>query len=234
MTQAPSRPDDSREGGSKTLDNGIGLLQALARHPDGLTVTALARECGVHRTVAYRLLRSLTRAQLVEQRRDGTYVLGLGVLEMAGSVRATLQDAAAAPLRQLADDAHATAFLAVRQGDDVVSVSVVEPAVTGVHVSYRVGQRHPADVGADGMALLAGEPPVDGERADVTQGREQGYVVSQGEIERGAWGLAAPVTSRAGTTVASVGVVALRALPEGQVAPLVTATARTIGQRVGG
>lgn len=233
MTETLRPTTRPREAGSKTLDNGIGLLQALARHPDGMTVTALSRECGVHRTVAYRLLRSLTRATLVEQRRDGTYVVGLGVLELAGSVRATLQDAAAAPLRQLADDAGATAFLAVRQGEDVVSVAVVEPAATGVHVSYRVGQRHPADIGADGMALLAGEPPVPDERPEVTAARAQGYVISQGEIERGAWGLAAPVVSRTGVTVASVGVVALRALPEEEVAAKVTATARTVGQRVG-
>jgi DNA-binding IclR family transcriptional regulator len=223
----------TRRAGAKTLDNGIALLQALARHPDGQPVTALARETGVHRTVAYRLLGSLLAARLVEQRPDGAYVLGLGLIELAGTVRGGLQDAAAPVLRRLADEAGATAFLAARDGDDVVGIAVIEPAGAGLHVSYRVGQRHPAVVGADGMALLAGGEPRDGERPEITQARSRGYAVSTGEVEPGAWGLATWVPARSGAVEASIGVIALRQLPEEDVAPLVRAAAHEIGQRVG-
>jgi DNA-binding IclR family transcriptional regulator len=225
--------EPARRAGAKTLDNGIALLQALARHPDGLPVTALARQTGVHRTVAYRLLGSLVAARLVEQRPDGAYVLGLGLIELAGTVRGGLQDAAAPVLRRLADETRATAFLAAGDGDDVVGIAVIEPAGSGLHVAYRVGQRHPATVGADGMALLAGAEARDGERPEVTRARSRGYVVSTGEVEPGAWGLATWVPTRSGAVDASIGVIALRQLPEDDVAPLVRAAAREIGQRVG-
>jgi DNA-binding IclR family transcriptional regulator len=53
------------------LDNGLRVLEAIATRPDGSTIADLARVVGIHRTVAYRLLVTLTDHALVSQGPDG-------------------------------------------------------------------------------------------------------------------------------------------------------------------
>ncbi len=218
-------------GGAKTLDNGLRVLDAaaLAGRP-GLTVAELARDTGLDRTVAHRLVITLCRRHLLRRTEDGRYVVGFGVLDLAAAVRPDLQRAAAGVLLHLADEVGATAHLSVLDGDDVVSVATYEPRSTSIHVAYRVGTRHPADRGAAGMAVLIGRPARRGERREITAGRRRGYATSRGEIQAGAWGLSAPVI-RSGVgrlADASVGVIALRAMAEPDVAPHVLAAADRI------
>jgi DNA-binding IclR family transcriptional regulator len=220
--------ESTSAAGAKTLDNGIRVLKAVAAHPRGLGVTEIAREVGVHRTVAYRLLGTLARHALVAQDQDGRYRLGLGVVELSMSLRSDLRSVAQPHLRDLAEATGATAHLTIPDGDDVVSIAVTEPANAGVHVAYQVGFRHPSAVGAAGLAILLGRPEQPEERPEVTVGRGRGFAASAGELQSGAWGLAAPVTGGDGVAVASVGVVALGPLDETATAPLVLRAAAAI------
>ena len=144
---------------------------------------------------------------------------------------ARLQDVAATVLRNLADEAGATAFVAVLNKDEVVTIAVVEPAGTTVRVACRIGQRHAATIGADGMAILAGRAAVEGERLEITQGRRFGYLVSVSEIQLGAWGLASPILQHNRECEASVGVIALRPMDELTVSRLVLIAAKELGLR---
>lgn len=218
---------------SKTLDNGVRVLQALARHPGGLSMSELARAVSVHRTGVYRLLGTLSRHGLVAQNTDGRYRLGLALIELSGAVRPDVRAVAQAPLRELAEETGATAFLSLLDGHDVVSALVVEPLHADAHVAYRVGTRHPATLGSAGLAILSVRTAQPAERAEVAEARQRGYSVSQGELQRGAWGLAAPVRPRTGQTEASVGVVALQPLDEQQVAGLVLDAAQVIASHLG-
>jgi DNA-binding IclR family transcriptional regulator len=216
--------------GAKTLDNGIKVLKVVAAHPDGLTMTEIARAVGIHRTVAYRLLLTLGQHSLVTQGGDSRFRVGVGVLELSASMRSDLQSAAQPHLRVLADRTGATAHLTVLDGVDAVSVAIVEPQESEMHVAYRIGRRHPATVGAAGMAILAGRPAQAGERIEITAGRQQGYVASEGEIQLGAWGLAAPVPHGTNNAIASIGVVALGVGQESETASLVIAAAQAISR----
>ena len=230
MVIESSSPQRRPAEGAKTLDNGIKVLKVVAAHPDGLTMTEIARAADVHRTVAYRLLLTLGQHSLVSQSEDGRFRVGVGVLELATSMRSDLQSVAQPHLRTLADRTGATAHLTVLDGADAVSVAIVEPQNSEMHVAYRIGRRHPATVGAAGMAILAGRPPEQGERAEITRGRQQGYVVSEGEIQLGAWGLASPVPPGGAHAIASVGVVALQVADESATALEVVGAAQAIGR----
>lgn len=212
---------------SKTLHNGIQVLKVLAAHPRGLLVSELARELRIHRTAIYRLLGTLEQDQLVVQRENGRYELGLGILALTGAVRPSLHDAARSPLRRLAGEVGATSFLTILDGDDAVCLVVFEPPDSVVHVAYRVGQRHPVRLGP-GRAILIGRPPEKDEPLSVTEARPRGYVTTQGELQQGAWGLAAPVPSLSGRAGAAIGVVALTSLDEERVAPLVIKATRDV------
>lgn len=214
---------------SQTLDRGLRALALLAESPGGLTVTELAGRLDVPRTVLYRLVSTLEQHALV--RRDGSARLhvGLGVLHLASAVHPVLRDVAGPVLRSLAESVGCTAHLSVAEGDEALALAVVEPSRTDFHVGYRVGSRHPLGRGAAGRAILLGRAP-DAGRAP--------YVMTVGELQAGARGLAAPVTGVPGLE-ASVGIVTMGELGDdgrdvAAVAEQVVAAAAQLGARVAG
>ena len=223
-------PDPAAEAGSKTINTGLRLLEILRDHPDGLTITELARVARVHRNAVSRHLTALHNHRLVA--RIGTkYSLGLGIVELNAVVQQRLRIAAATALQDLADTAQATAFVTVLDnGREAVVLMVAEPRGSHFHVAYHPGNRHPADRGAAGIAILAGRPPVAGERAAIRRARLAGYSVTSGELQNGAWGVAAPIGAGRRTAEASVGVVAIGERDEQGIAPLVLTAAKRIGR----
>ncbi|MFD1320739.1 IclR family transcriptional regulator [Micromonospora sonneratiae] len=193
---------------AQTLDRGLRLLHLVADASGGLTVTEAAARLGVGRAVVYRLVGALTEHGMLRRDSAGRLRLGVGVLHLARRAQPLLAEGALPALRRLAEQAGATAHLTVVEGGEGVALAVVEPSWTAFHVAYRTGSRHPLDRGAAGQAILAG-------RAGQSQ-----PVATSGELQPGAYGVAAPVLGVPGLE-ASVGVVAL--------APLDVAT---IGQQV--
>ncbi len=203
---------------SQTLDRGLRVLELLADVPAGLTVTELAAALGVARPIVYRLLTTLEAHALVRRHDDGRIALGFAVLGLARRVQPLLREAALPVLRRLAEDVGATAHLTVVDSGEALAVAVVEPSWTDYHVAYRVGSRHPLDRGAAGRAIVA---------ARAAAGSP--YVVSAGELQPGAHGIAAAV-SGVPAVEASVGVVALTALDEPVIGPRVVAAAADVAR----
>jgi DNA-binding IclR family transcriptional regulator len=201
---------------AQTLDRGLRLLQLVADTASGLTMTEAAARLGVGRAVVYRLASTLAEHGMVRRDSDGRLRLGTGVLHLARRAQPLLADAALPALRRLAEQVGATAHLTIADAGEALAVAVVEPSWTQFHVAYRTGSRHPLDRGAAGRAILAGRQSI----------RE--YVTTSGELETGAYGVAAPVPGL-DRLEASVGVVALAPLDAGTVGPQVVATAAEIG-----
>jgi DNA-binding IclR family transcriptional regulator len=204
---------------SQTLDRGLRVLTVLAGAPGGLTVTELAERLEVNRTVVYRLVTTLEQHGLVRKDARSRLHVGLGVLHLASAVQPVLRDIAMPVLRALAEEVGCTAHLTVAEGEEALALAVVEPSWTDFHVSYRVGSRHPLELGAAGKAILLGrEPAID--RAP--------YVMTAGELQAGARGLAAPVPDVEGLE-ASVGIVTLGDLDVEKAGPRVAAAATQLG-----
>jgi DNA-binding IclR family transcriptional regulator len=183
-------------------------------------VTEAAARLGVGRAVVYRLVGPLTEHGLVRRDGSGRLRLGVGVLHLARRAQPLLADAALPALRKLAERVGATAHLTVAEGSEGVAVAVVEPSWTSFHVAYRAGSRHPLDRGAAGRAILAG------------RAGDAGPVASSGELQPGAYGVAAPVLGVAGLE-ASVGVVALTPLEAESVYQRVRAAAAEVAAALG-
>lgn len=208
---------------SQTLDRGLRVLAELASHPHGLTVTELAAAVGVNRTVVYRLVTTLEQHRLARRDSAGRLHVGLGVLGLARGLHPVLREVASPVLRSLAEDLGATAHLTVVDGAEALAIAVVEPTWTDYHVAYRVGARHRLDQGAAGRAILLGREP------SGTQGSR--YVLTTGELQPGARGLAAPVLGVDGLE-ASVGVVTLGDLDAETAGPRVAEAAAEIASRL--
>jgi DNA-binding IclR family transcriptional regulator len=199
-----AQPASSR---SLTLERGLRVLRTLAESPEGLTVSELAAELATHRAGIYRLLAPLADERLVVRNADGSYTLGLGLLDLANAVRSRLQEVAVRELRLLADEVKATTALTLRDGDEAVVAAVLEPASTDMHIAYRPGLRHPVDRAAPGIAILAGGPPQPGERPEVATARRRGWSISSGEILPGATGVGVPIVVQGRPAEASISAV---------------------------
>ena len=219
---------------SQTLARGIRVLEILAETGQAMTVAAITAELSVDRAVTYRIMRTLAAHRLVVRNRQGEFRLASGVLNLAAGVSRDLQAAAAAELVALARELGATAFVTIDEDGDAVCLAAVEPPRSHVHIAYRPGLRHALRLGASGVALLAGRPPVPGEPAKVTEARRVGYATSRGELQPGAEAIAVPVCPQEGPAVGSVAIVALLGVLDlEQAAPRVREAAVEIAKMLG-
>jgi len=192
---------------SQTLHRGVRILEHLAAVGNPQPVMDIAQALGLHRSITYRLLRTLEGHNLVERDLAGHFGLGVGLVALARGVRNTLQTAALPKLNALVSELGMTAFLVVRAGDEAVTVTSVEPQDSTAHVVYRPGTRHPVDHGAPGLALLMLESSSADERHALRQARQLGWASSQGEVIAGVRSIAAPVRRPDGGAAAAIAVV---------------------------
>ena len=232
MTQVtPGKPAAPSKSMSQTLDRGIRVLEVLAAADDPATVAELAALVDVDRTILYRLLRTLAAHRLVTRDSRGNISLGTGLLALSMHLSSQLQTASRPELTSLASDTGATAFLTIEDDGDAVCLDSVEPRNSLVHVAYRAGLRHPLDQGASSAALLLGGPHVVDERPEITRARSVGYAISRGEVQPGTLAVAAPISSRDGDVVASVGIVTLAGVLDPELsAPRIVAAAERIAR----
>jgi DNA-binding IclR family transcriptional regulator len=218
---------------SLTLERGLKVLRVLAEHPDGLSVSALATAMGTHRAGIYRLLGPLMDQRFVVRDAGGRHTLGVGLIELASHVRSRLQTVAGPELQRLADTLEATTALTLRDVDEALVALVVEPRGTDMHITYRVGLRHPIDVAASGIAILAGGPPLPGERDAVREARERGWARSSGELLKGTTGVGAPIPSGGGPAQAAISAVWLAPRDDVAAGEQVAASAKAIADALG-
>jgi DNA-binding IclR family transcriptional regulator len=182
--------------GSQTLARGLTVLQAIATSRSGLTVQQVADHIGVHRTIAYRLLSTLAQFRLVAKGEDGRYRSAAALAVLGASFDNNVRQLSLPTLRGLADELGSTVSLLVAEGDQQVAIAVIVPTNVFYQLSFHEGSRYPLERGAAGIALLACMPPRPGERDLVPQTRQQGWVITHGEIEPNTYGLAVPVRRR--------------------------------------
>jgi DNA-binding IclR family transcriptional regulator len=179
--------------GSQTLARGLNALQLVAHSPAGMTVQQIADGVGVHRTIAYRLLGTLSQFRFVAKGEDGRYRPAAGLAVLGASFDRNVRQLSVPVLRALADELGTTVSLLIAEGDQQVAIAVIVPYQVAYQLAFHEGSRYPLDRGAAGIALLSSLPPRPDERDLVVSAREHGWVITHGEIEPNTYGLAVPV-----------------------------------------
>lgn len=197
-----ARPDAP----SQTLSRALAMLEVVAERPTPPTIAELADALDVHRSVAYRMLRTFELHGLLRRDAAGLVHGAPGLVTLAGGVEQDLRAAALPELTAVSGNLDMTAFLVVWDGRDCLTLATVEPP-RGNLVTQRPGTRHPLGVGAPGVAIAAVLPVEERERlvcedaaaADrlsgprVDEARDRGWAQSRDEVITGVGSVAAPV-----------------------------------------
>jgi DNA-binding IclR family transcriptional regulator len=198
---------------SQTLSRGIRILELLADAREPLAIDEVARRLELHRSIAYRLLRTLEYHGLVTRDPAGQIVLGARMAALAAGVARDLQAEALPELTAVANELGMTCFLAVIDRDQCVTLASVEPRHAVASVAQRPGARHPITVGAPGRALLSLLPPSEwpGDvseqlRAEIAEVAVRGYATSHGEVISTVQAVSVPLPLRGGHQPAAIAV----------------------------
>jgi DNA-binding IclR family transcriptional regulator len=224
--QSAEGREDSGAGPVQSVDRAAAILEILARDGEA-GVTQVARELGVHKSTASRLLAALDRRELVAQdAARGRFRLGVGILRLAGAAGRGLDltQESRPVCRALAQELGETVNLAILSGRDALYLDqVAGPAALSPH--NWAGQRIPLHATSDGKVLLAYRPTAEilehlvlplerftGHTVTalpefgqlLAQVRDRGYATAVDELEDGLTAIAAPVRDADGQVIASI------------------------------
>lgn len=216
--------------GNQTLARGLEVFLAIVDSPAGLTVQQVCDYLDVHRSIAYRLLQTLSDFGLIARNSSGVYLPGARLATLAGSYEPLLRDVALPIMRELADELSSTVSMFVEQGSDAVAIIMVEPTNAVHHIAFRLGMRTPMDRGSAAYAIRAGREAVPGEPEGVVQAREQGFSISHGEVEADAYGVAAHVPLALGGPQAALNLITYRGEIADAAGPAMRSAAEAVGR----
>ena len=236
------------------------VLRFLSGQPDPVPLDRIMRACDLPRSTTYHLLNVMIEegfvVHLPDERRFG---LGLAAFEIGSGYarQEPLQRLARRPLATLVDRTGQSAHLAVLHGREVLYV-IEERAPGRPPLVTDVGVRLPAHLTASGRAILAGLPApqvralyasaadfVDRHgggprtltelRRVLTDTRQRGHAVEDGEVTPGLASVAVAVVDHNQHPVAAVALTYPDdAADPARLAAEVTATATALTRRIGG
>ncbi|MPY79736.1 MAG: helix-turn-helix domain-containing protein [Actinophytocola sp.] len=232
---------------STTVLKAFDLLTLFSERPL-LGAGEAARLLGTPRASTHRLLVTLREAGVLEVNDDGQYRLGLLLFELGSyaPLRRRLHDECTQPLERLSAEVALPAFLAAREGTELLCLEKIYHPRTDVPI--RVGQRAPLHATAAGKVLLAysrrsaierylSEPLtrftphtiVDPRKLnqELERIRDQGLATEREESYVGIASIATGVWNHTGKIVAAISIAA--ATPAGQPAAEGSRTAVDVG-----
>lgn len=186
---------------SQTLSRGIRVLEIVANSPVHLSIAEIAEKLEVHRSIAYRIIRTLEQHHLLNRDEAGHIRSASGLAVLARSVQHDLQAVSTGELTTLANKLSMTAFVAVWEYNLCTTLQSVAPLNSQRAIVHRPGTVHGMDVGAAGIAIqshytkeqwgnfdssLAYRPAAD-------QARIDGYAKSENEVIQGVTSIAVPI-----------------------------------------
>lgn len=222
---APAKP-----GRNTTADRTADVLLLFSEQRPVLSAADVARLLGMTRSTTYRYLQTLRSYGLVEEDETrGAFRLGPRVFQLARVARQGLglPEIALPVMRSLGERTREAVLLTRRWGQQVVCVERVE-STHAVRLTYERGQILPVHAGASAKVLLAFSPPEEIDavlstatlprytdrtvtdaarlRVQLEEIRRAGYAISEGEVDHGVRGVAAPIFRPDGRLAAGLSV----------------------------
>lgn len=209
---------------STTIQRATEIIELIGQEPR--TLSDIAQHFDVHRSTVLRQLQTLERTGFAIRRADGTYSIGTRIISIAHQFleKLDLRKIAYEEIRSLHRSVGNTLHLAQLIEDSIVYIDKVEGG-DGVRMYSRIGLPVRPDCTGVGKTILAQlEPPqrevvlrkseaaVDRAALDVelSEIRERGWGVDDGEFEDFVNCVAAPITNSTGTIVGALSITAIK------------------------
>jgi DNA-binding IclR family transcriptional regulator len=169
---APDVPElvsDESDGQLRSVSIAMGVLGCFETEVE-LGATRVARELGVAKSTACRMLAALAASGMLERTRSGRYRLGLRLFEIGQLAvdRLMLRELSLPVLSELREVLRETAQLAVPVGADVLYVDRLESNDAGTMFHTEMYRRGPGHSSSAGKAMAAYLPSM--ERAILERG----------------------------------------------------------------
>ncbi|MDB5312862.1 MAG: transcriptional regulator, IclR family [Gemmataceae bacterium] len=156
-------PIPVRPGEVPALDRALDILEALARHTAGLTLTEISQSLALPKNAVFRITNVLAArgylTRVGDERRFRLTPRFLGLGQPAGGDR-PLTEVALAPMRRLRDTTRETVQLGVRSGPGGVVIEALD-GLLPLRIVVDRGLRFPLHNNAPGKILLAFAPPTE-------------------------------------------------------------------------
>lgn len=223
-----------QDGAVKTVDRVAAILRVLAQSTaPGLALADVANEAGLSKPTAHRLLGALgevgfTFQDLASRRyRLGTGAAALGRVAHRQDIAAFAEPA----LARIAQETGDTAFASVIEGPAAICVARAVGAFPIRTLTLEIGSRRPLGIGAGSLALLAGLPDDEADRATmlnagwladfpgfaaadlpalVGRTRRDGFSLNEGRIVDGMCALGVSVSDAGGHPLLALSIAAIR------------------------
>ncbi len=219
-----------RSSRNLTADRTLELLTLFDEEHPVRSATEIAQLLEMPRSTTYRYLQTLRSYGLVEEHGESKYRLGSRVLQLARIARAGLglSDVAVPVMRRLSERIGEVVLLTRRSGLNVVCVERVDVSAHRMRLSYERGHVLPVHAGASAKVLLAFADPIEIDevlstvrlvrftprtvvdpkrlRRQLAEIRADGHVVTDGEVDHGVRGIAAPIFDADGRVAAGLSI----------------------------
>lgn len=211
--------------GDSVLDRVMRVLTVLEAEPE-LSPNSLARETGLPKSTAYRLIDDLARRGLLERGPEGQISLGQRLWEMAQRtpLATTLRRTALPHMEDLNGVVQHTTQLTVLDGPSVMVVEQLSRTAAAENTA-EAADRMPAHLTSMGHAILAFSAPTVVDdllsrrggriaaerptfRAELAEARRRGYAQLTSAVDRRTLDISAPVLDEQGRALAALTVVA--------------------------
>ncbi len=216
--------ENSRElktdGGSQTLARGLRALEMIGSVSEPISVAALSQELKIHRSMGYRLVKTLELTGFVERDAMGGLILGSKLAILARGVAKDLRSAAAPELAAIAETLQMTAFLVAYDGEFAVTLSSAEPKNLETTLGKRPGSRHAVGQGAPGKVIQSLLKP--------KKFPPQPFEVSENEVIHGIASIAVPLHLSSGQPAAIAVLYLPHKVNEAKVAKILASAASRI------
>ncbi|PKE30409.1 IclR family transcriptional regulator [Rahnella sp. AA] len=146
--------DEERSGGIQVISRAATILNALGKHPQGMSLGSIANEVDLPRSTVQRIVAALAEEGLVRSEGSSGVRLGPTLLKLVSTVHTDVIAIASPFLRQLCDSTEETVSLGRASGRQIANIHSIV-AERELRVVPRVGLNLPIYSTSGGRALLS-------------------------------------------------------------------------------
>ncbi len=233
------------------------LLDVLARSPNAVSLKVLAASAELHPSTAHRILTAMVNDHIVERVDQGSYRLGMRLLELGNLVksRISVREQALPLMRELHAATNEAVNLSVRRDDEIVYIERSSSGRQLMRVVNIIGEHAPLHITAVGKLFLLEDGPeglksyasrtgmptftrnsigsLEALQQEIEKVRREGVAYDNEEAELGVRCIGAGIRDDTGALVAGLSVSAPAERLKPQWAGLVRETADRISRAIG-